>query len=87
MEPKITPAISEKFKDLLRQPKEILVSLIFVGVASISLFASLLFVLLNSNQLSRTDISPQDGQLLNNQSIEKASQLLIEQTVSFNLEE
>lgn len=66
------------------KPKELTITTFILGLASFSLVVSLILLILLTARINQTDIPPQEGQLLNRTSIEKAAELMREQTVVFN---
>ena len=64
-------------------PTQQLISVVFLGLNGIAILFSLGFLVKTMMQLNKTDVPPQEGQLLNRPSIEKAAQLIQEQTVVF----
>jgi hypothetical protein len=69
-----------------RTQPQLLVTKILLGISLAGFLFALVFLLINTIRSNRTDIPPQEGQLLNRISIEKAAQLLQEETVRFNPE-
>lgn len=65
------------------EPKQ-LASSVMMLLTGLSLLVSLIFIIITGININRTDIPPQEGQLLNRGSVEKAAQLLTEETVLFD---
>jgi len=70
-------------KRFTNTPTQQLISVVFLGLNGIAILFSLGFLVKTMMQLNKTDVPPQEGQLLNRPSIEKAAQLIQEQTVVF----
>lgn len=68
-----------------QSPQQIAGNMMLV-LSGFSLILSLIYIVLTGMRLNQTNIPPQDGQLLNRASIEKAAQLLQEETVVFSPE-
>lgn len=69
------------------KPKSQLLGLVLVVVSTFSLILSFVFLINTAIQLNRGEVPPQEGQLLNRPSIEKAAILLQEQTAVFETSE
>lgn len=68
-----------------RSPQEMAL-LVMILLSSLSLIISLVFLVSTGLRINRTDIPPQDGQLINRVIVEQAAELIQEETVIFSEE-